>query len=507
MPNIKKHIVLYNPQQEEGKTKIDISLALLSIAAIPYEEGYKIHYVNNSDSNALEKAIDYSRGSLCVAFSVMTGYQIKDALKVSRAIKNKYPEVKIVWGGWHPSILPEQTIQNELIDLIAVGQGQRTFAELVRALDKNQPLEKVKGILYKQDGKIKKTEPRTFEDINNFPPLPYGLIDGKGFIRNVDEVATRIIDYFTSQGCPHRCRFCADPLVYKHRTTMLKPERIITDIEHLINDYGINGVICTDTNFFIDEKRVREICKSLIENGIKISWGSMNGRTEHLLRLSDDTWKLLKECNFSSFLVGAESGSDESLRFIQKDATVKDTLELAKKCKQYGFKAYYSFMLGLPPNPDLMEPYSLQIKKDWKALIKITKDILSISKDNMFYFLIYTPYPGTAFYELCKKNGLKEPGSLEQWGDFTLDRVKTPWMPREYVSLLEQMNMLFIPFLTGSIYVKLGKYGLLGKAVKIAFLPLHGLVMLRWKFEFFSLPVEYKLMKLARKIARKISSI
>lgn len=500
---MKKHIVLYNPQQKQGEKKDDISLALLSIAAMPYKKGYKIDYINSSDENSLAKMVHLSKNALCVGFCVMTGYPVKDALNVSKEIKNRYPDTTIVWGGWHPSILPEQTIVNEFIDIITIGQGQKTFAELVDTLENGTSLDNVKGIMYKQDGKIIKTEPRQFEDINNFLPINYDIIEGQKFITNVDELATRTISYFSSQGCPHRCRFCADPLVYKHRTTMLKPQRVIEDIDRFVKDYAINGVICTDTNFFVDEERVKEICMGLIKKGIKIKWGSMNGRTEHLLRLSDETWRLLKQCNFSSFLIGAESGNDESLKFIQKDATVQHTIDLTKRCKDYGFKIYYSLMLGLPPNPDSNDSYPMQIKKDWIALLKLIDDVFAISKDHMFYFLIYTPYPGTPFYEICLKNGYRDPGSLEEWGKFALDKANTPWVPKKYVLLIDQLNVIFIPFLTNSFFVKFKKYGPLGKLAKMLFLPLYWLVMLRWKFKIFSLPWEYHMVKFSKKIARK----
>lgn len=500
---MKKHIVLYNPQPQEGVKKGDISLALLSIAAIPYNKGYKIYYINSSDTGALQRMVDLSKNALCVGFCVMTGYPVRDALNVSKEIKKKHPDTTIVWGGWHPSILPEQTIASEFIDIVVIGQGQRTFAELIDALEKGNSLEKIKGIMYKKNSQIIKTESRQLEDINNFPPLDYEIIEGQKFIRNVDEVATRIIDYFTSQGCPHRCRFCADPLVYKHRTTMLKPERVVQDIERFVKEYKINGVICTDTNFFVDENRVKSICLALIKKDIKIAWGSMNGRTEHLLRLSNETWDLLKQCNFSSFLIGAESGNDESLKFIQKDATVQHTIDLTKKCKEYGFKIYYSLMLGLPPNPDSADTYAVQIKKDWTALLKLTDDVLAISKDHMFYFLIYTPYPGTPFYDICLKNGYKDPASLEEWGEFALDKANTPWVPKKYVSLIDQLNVLYIPFLTASFFVKLKKYGPLGKIANAFFLPLYALVLLRWKFKIFSLPWEYHMVRISKKFARK----
>ena len=230
----------------------------------------------------------------------------------------------------------------------------------------------------------------------------------------------------------------------------------------------------------------------------------MNGRTTHLLRLSKETWESLKEVGLSYFLVGAESGNDETLKYIQKDTTVQDMINLTVKCKEYGFSLRYIFMLGLPPNPDSKDSYSVQIKKEWDALVNIINRILSISRSHTFHFVIYTPYPGAPLYEISKQNGFKEPKSLEEWGAFSLEQANTPWMPQKYVSLADQLNELYIPFLTGSVYTKLEKYGLLGKVAKIAMLPLHGMVLLRWRIRFYALPFEYIMMKLSKKAGHRL---
>lgn len=499
-----KHIVLYNSAQSGSEKRFDIYLGLLSIAAIPYQEGYEIRYINHSDDNSFEKLIDNSKEALCVCLGVMTGNQIIDALKVCKAIKEKYPKIPIIWGGWHISILPEQTMECPYIDIGVLGQGQRTFVELVHALEKKMPLKKIKGIIFKKNGKLVKTLPRKIENINEFPPIPYEILSENQLIRPVDEISSRVIDYFTSQGCPHRCTFCADPLVYQHMSSMLTPERVVTDIEKFVKKYNVNGVVITDTNFFVNPKRVKAIGELLLKNNIKISWGSVNGRTEHLLRLPDKTWNLLKKINFSSFLIGAESGLDTTLNFIQKDATVKQTLQLTKKCKEYGFKIYYSFMFGLPPNPESKDSYKKQMKNEWNGLLDITDKILSISKNHMFYFLIYTPYPGTALYALCKKNGFKEPKNLKGWGEFAHHTTNTPWVTKKYEILIDQLNVLFIPFLTENFYGKLNKYGTIGKLAKLAFAPIHGLVLLRWKIKFFSFPIEYYMLKYSKKWGRKL---
>ena len=86
----------------------------------------------------------------------------------------------------------------------------------------------------------------------------------------------------------------------------------------------------------------------MVKENLNLKWGSVNGRTDVLLGFKDETWELLKKSNFHSFLIGAESGIQEELDAINKDATVEQTIEFTKKCKKYGFKIYFSFIFGMP---------------------------------------------------------------------------------------------------------------------------------------------------------------
>ena len=91
-------------------------------------------------------------------------------------------DVPVVWGGIHPTLLPEQTLENENIDIVVQGEGEETFFELVQALEKGDPLSKVKGIWYKENGEIRNTEPRPFVDLNELPPLSYHLVDVEKYL-------------------------------------------------------------------------------------------------------------------------------------------------------------------------------------------------------------------------------------------------------------------------------------------------------------------------------------
>lgn len=495
-----KKVVLYNPDPKIGEGKVDISLALLSIAALPNKYGYDIKIVNHSDKDHIAKLKEHCAGSLCIGITMMTGNQIRGALEAAKIAKDL--SIKVVVGGWHPSILPEQTLKNPCIDIAIRGQGQRAFFEVLEAISNNKSLEEIQGVSYKEGAKIIHNPERFTEDLNNFPPLPYHLLDKSKVARNVVEISRRTVDYFTTQGCPHRCGFCADPIVYKRRWSALKPERVIEDLKMLVKEYNAEGIVLTDTNFFVDQKRVKEICRGVIKEDLKIKIGSVNGRTEALLRYDDEGWDLLKKSGFDSFLIGAESGLQEDLDTINKDATVDQTLELAKKCKRYGFKIYFSFFIGLPPTPDKLASYPKKLKRELKALVEIIDKILKIEKEHVYYLLVYTPYPGSPLYEVSKLIGFKEPETLEGWIDFEHDKSNSPWIPRKCVNFIDQLNVLYLPFLTNNVYKKLDNYGFVGRISTFPVSILHKLVNYRWNNRKFSFPVEYYFLKSIKKVVR-----
>ena len=499
-----KKIILYNPIPKIGEKQIDISLALLSISGELHKEGFDVKIINHSYKDVSNQILELSEDCLCLGMGMMTGNQIKDGLEICRKVKEKNPNLPIIWGGWHPSILPRQTLENKNIDVVVRGQGQRTFYELIHALYENKGFEEIKGIMYKKNNEIIENPLRETEDLDNFPRMPYELIPEDKLIRSVSEMSSRVIDYFTSQGCPYRCKFCADPAVYHRKTTLLSAERMIEDAEFLVKRYNVGTIVCPDTNFFINENRIQELCKGLLKKGIKVKWGSVNIRSDQFLKLKDKTLELMEKCNFHSFLVGAESGDQKFLDLIQKDSTVENTIDMAKKCKKYGFKVYFSFMIGLPVIPENGETNAGLVKREFDALVRVLAKIISIERGSMFYLSVYTPYPGSALYENARRLGFKEPKSLEEWGDFTFDKAKGPWVPSKYVKLMDQLEELYIPFLTGYVYDKFNNYGVLGKIIKPGAYALGKMVEYRWNKKRFGFAIEYFLLKKTKDLMRTL---
>jgi len=423
-----KFIILFHPKSSEEDIG-SLPLSSLAIAGPLLKKKYKVKIVNASvELDYDKKILNLIDDAICIGISSMTGYQIKDGLMIAKKIKEKNKNIPIIWGGWHPSLLPEQTIMNPYVDIIVKGQGYITFCELVETLIKKESLKNIFGIVYEKNGKIIKNPERQLINLNKIPEFPYEMINVEEVLSS--QINTRTISYITSQGCPYRCKFCADSKLYKRKWNSFSADRVLRDLQTLIERYNVNGIRFEDTNFFVDEKRVKEICKGIIKNKWNLKWMA-SARTEQLLRFDKETLKLIKESGCKHMGVGAESGSQRILDMISKDTTVKDTTDFASLIKDYEIKGTFCFMVGFPGEP----------WEDLKQTIQLIKKIKKINQNNEIRVFFYTPYPGTPLYDISLKHGMKEPKSFSEWANFTYDNINTPWINKKYKRVLN--NLLF----------------------------------------------------------------
>lgn len=499
----KTKIVLYNPCPDPANKASNAPLALMSISAIIYHKGtHNIKLVDWSYGDGEKLILDECKKTgevICLGITAITGYQIKDGLKIAKVVKEKYPDIPIVWGGWHPSLFPEQTCQSPFVDIVVAGQGERTFTELVDVLSGKGRLNSVLGVLYDKDGRIIKNPERGIEDINNFPSMPYEIINTEKHIFDHKCLGSRTIHYSTSYGCPHRCGFCCNRLVWGRGWTGLSAERVLDDIERLVKNYKINGVSIVDSNFFVDKERVRKICKGLIERGLnsRVKIGDVNGRTKQLVDFDDELWELMEKSGIKVILTGSESGDQNALNLINKDTAVEDTLLLAKKCTKHNIKVIFSNLAGLPWSNLSPENRSKQIDREIKLTIKMLDEIYKISRSHGFLFFPYLPYPGTPLYKDALRLEFREPTNLEEWGKYDLYTSNTKWVSKEQSELIIMLsNYIFLfldPYSEG--FYKFVKNRPMRFFAWIVLKIFRFLAKYRWKYKFFKLPIDYNIYR------------
>jgi radical SAM superfamily enzyme YgiQ (UPF0313 family) len=352
------------------------------------------------------------------------------ALAGCELVKKRHPEVPIVWGGIHASLLPAQTLANPYVDIVVLGEGETTFQELVRALETGGPLDRVRGIAYKANGNIHFTEKRSFVDLNEQPPLSYHLI-------NIDHYRRRLfgkdhISFNSSRGCTYRCAFCWDPVMHKKKWRAMEPDTVLDHLKRIIKDYDLRGFLFTDDHFFIDLNRAYRILESIVRANLDISISKLQIRADTICKMDQEFFKLMVSAGVKRVSVGVESGSQRMLDLIKKDLAVEEVIAANRKLINYPIVPVYLFMMGLPTeSPD-------DLAKSIGLAVQLTDENPKAVKT----FNIYTPYPGTQLFETCKNLGLREPQSLKDWAQFNFRNIpkESAWIAPEMRKLIKGLD-------------------------------------------------------------------
>lgn len=483
---MKEVIIFYPKVNKKLATKgAMVPLSILSLANTT-KENYNVRLIDGNIIADYKQLTDRIIDSpLAIGISSMTGYQITDGLFFAKLMRAKFPQTPIIWGGVHPTLLTKQTLAHPLVDIIIRGQGEVTFKELIDTLAKTKDLKKVSGIAYQKNGETIITPERDLETFNSFKTLPFELLDMEKYIKDIWYVNSRTMAYISSIGCPFDCTFCTDKIIYKQKWSAYPAERVLSELEFLKERYAINGVVFYDNNFFVSKKRVLEICRGIKERNLKTKWFAC-GRAPNLSNYSDEEWQLLKDGGCTRISIGAESGSQEILDLLHKQAEVKDTVNFLKKCKQFDIQAEPSLMIGFPDAPE----------NDFSETIKLMDIIFKINPKNVCLLYFYTPYPGSELYDKAIKKGFIPPDSFERWGNFMLREGHTPWLDKKFVERGKFLMNFVIPFSFFQDIKKLYQNRPLTYFIK------HNLALLRWKAKFFDLRLENWASKIIQSIKK-----
>ena len=489
----KGKILLFRPVAEVVKTKFDVRkegwlpYALLAIAGPVAEAGYEVKIYDGYFDEDYEAIVSKEApGCVCVGITTLTGHQIEDGLRFAKLVREADPDVPIVWGGFHPSLFPEQTIQHPLVDILVRGQGETALAEMVEALVAKKPLDGIKGITFTRNGKVVNNPDRPFMKLDDLPPYKFELVDITRYVsERYPKIGKLMVSYVSSQGCPYNCGFCAEAAVRHRKWSGLSPDRVIHDLKILTEATGADAVFIGDNNFFVNRRRVEEICRRLIDDGPKITWYT-DARVDQLTRFDESMRDLMKQSGCRKLLVGAESGPQEILDYIHKEAPVEQCIEFVERCTKYDINAELSLMCGFPMAP----------KDDLRDTMHLVERVMEMSPEHEIMLFIYTPYPGTPLYEKAIEAGLDPPKDFEGWADYTLRNVNTPWLDDDFFERYEFFQRVFHFCFTPGLrqaYVKHGKSMLVYNILRF-------IAKLRWRYRFFGFPIEGRLSRLKRQL-------
>lgn len=496
-----KKIILYNPRPNPNLRPVDLPLSLLCVSRFLDKDGYDIQIVSeNLYENHLDVIREASKEGAVFGVSAMTGHQIYDGLKATKIAREANREINVIWGGWHASLYPEQVLEHPLIDIVVKGQGERALYEVVKRIEEGRNYEGISGVHWKEGARIFSNPDRFLEPLDDMPPIPYHLVDTEKCLVET-EFGDRTINYVSSYGCPFRCGFCCEQTVNKRRWVGLNAKAVVDDLERLEKEFRVNAVSMYDSNFFVNMKRAKEILRGMLDRGLSIRLGNIDGRTKQLAEADDEIWELMRATRCYSILTGAESGNQEALDIINKDISVEDNIRFARKCHKYGIKVVFSTLVGLPiPNLRFEE---IQRKTDdqIKSTIEMFNKLLSYDSRHRALMFIFCPYPGTPMYQNALKLGFEEPKSLEEWSRFTLYDKQTPWVTERQEFLVTMVSSYIFMFLDSDTikWIKERIKNRFKRAVFIsAFKTFTVIARTRWKYKYFGMPLDYRLFQFAK---------
>lgn len=375
---------------------------------------------NQSDAAAWEALLDeYLGRAACIGVSVMTGGgQIAHALELVRAAKARANCPPVVFGGPHVNVLGEQTARHELVDAVLVGPGQNSMTSFVTALTEHRSWDSVPGLIARRGPELMRgplNPPRT----GVMGHYPWHLLDIERYIRDDPTVATRTLNYVSSQGCIYKCQFCYE-LTYQRKYSAMAADGMLTDIIDLQRRFGLNGIKFYDADWFVNLRRAAAFCEGVIAEGIDLRWAASINPNDILKaeRAKIPLLELVAASGGSRLLMGVESGNDRVLsEVVRKEVTRCQILEVADRIAGHGILGSYTFIVGFPGETEA------EID-DTYDLIEQLRTLQPTPETRVHLF---APYPGTPLYEEAVRAGFSPPTSLKGWSHFDYYDSQTPW--------------------------------------------------------------------------------
>ncbi len=437
-------VLLFNPRSANYKPRIPNSI--LSIAS-SIEGLYDYVIVDgNLEDDPWPKINAYLEGGnfKYVGITSMPGPQLKQAIPYSKKIRELFPSIKIIWGGYFPSNQPKVVLNSGFVDFIINGPGEKTFPALLDALENNKPYELIRNLIYRNVDQVIRTPKDELYEQDELPALPYEKLNqfyplkkylGKSYL------GTRTIAYHSSMGCPFKCSFCAVVPIYNARWKGKSAQLIYRDIKWLKDNYGGNAIEFHDNNFFVSEKRTVGFSQ-LVKNDNMVWWGE--GRIDTIDKYEDASLALMRESGCKMIFFGAETGNDEVLKKMDKGGTqsAAEIRTFAARMAKFDIIPEYSFVLGTPA--DTPEQVMKQIDGD----IAFIKEIKEINPKTEIIIYVYSPVPteGSDMYNKVLQSGFRFPEKLEDWisphwENFDLRKNPlTPWLTPEMVNKIKDFE-------------------------------------------------------------------
>jgi anaerobic magnesium-protoporphyrin IX monomethyl ester cyclase len=440
---------------------------------------------------------------LLAGFSVYTDANIAKALKIAAMVRQRYPAVPLVWGGPHAIMMPDQTARHPLVDFVCYGEGEIPIVELARSLsDGSRSFENVRGIIWKDKrGLCVKNAPSEYVDLDRLKVYPYDVLN-----QQLYHLSRGKVYYEASRGCTYSCRFCS----YDHRKWRYRSaELVIEDLTKIDEKFSPQEIQVLDANHFMKPDWVNQIWSEKSDRGLLFRWET-NCRFDTLVRMDEKLLDTIAKAGCYQLRLGAESGSQKILDYLNKGITVDQILIGIRRCLEHKINPLVSFMIGYPHEDDR------DIEATVALINTIRRDFPGAQINGLFQF---QPYPNTKiFQEIRKDYQIPQPAGLDGWSRYQIvemHRSDFPWLDNRRYKRYQLLNSIVsyiffadklksmpyqqrcsIPLLKNRLFF--GIFTLCDKLFRDCF------IRLRWDKRIFVLPIEWYIWNFVRKHILKL---
>jgi radical SAM superfamily enzyme YgiQ (UPF0313 family) len=408
------------------------ALGLGYLAAVAEREGHEVRILDCARGLGweaiAEEGLSFKPDVVGVTATTPT---FKNAVKAARMLREILPGAAYVVGGPHPTSVPENAAAAGVFDYLVIGEGELTFAELLRYLEGKGPerAEDIAGLAFRRNGQVVRTAPRKrIEDLDSIPfPARHLLPPLRQYHPTPASYRKLPLAHImTSRGCPSRCKFC-DRSIFGEKYRTRSADNVLAEVEEVVSKYGAREVRFFDDAFTVNRKRVEEISRGLRQFRPRLPWTCLT----KVSSVDPDLLQTMREAGCWQVLFGLESGDDRIMATLGKNTTVEECRRAVGWARQAGMRVRAAFILGTPAETTETLNKTLEFAKE------LPLDVAHFNK--------FVPFPGSEFYRELVKQGrrLDFSGSSSTLDHDALIYVPEAVGPEEYRDFLDRAHKEF----------------------------------------------------------------
>jgi anaerobic magnesium-protoporphyrin IX monomethyl ester cyclase len=408
---MKPHVTLVNPAAPVGAA-MHMPFALLGLgylAAVLEKNNYNVDVIDcqvlNLSPEEFRTEISKRQPDIVGVTSSTLTYQ--SGLKLIKIAKQACPNCITIAGGSHVTFWDDKALQEcPELDIVVRREGENTMLELVQRIELEKSYDDVLGTTCRKDDKIIRNPDRSYiEDLDSLPFPARHLWPMEKF-RELEDV----LYLATSRGCVYWCEFCTTVRMHGRKYRMRSAKNVVDELEFLNKTYGVSKFTFCDDAFTVDQPRTEELCSEILKRGLKIQW-NCGTRVDMITK---ELLSKMKDAGCITVWFGVESGTQQVLDAMKKGISPELTIKVLGWVREVGLKPVPNVILGFPGETK---------KSAWKTI----KFVEKIAPDDVGFYNVATPFPGTPMYDMVKEKGWLRVTDFDLY-DTTHPIFETPWL-------------------------------------------------------------------------------